>query len=247
MAKIPARAVKFALKTPLRFLIWNTPLYRVFRHLVLRTRYPTLKLGPKAHIPISDLDNCRFGRNVRFWGVFQQSGLSVGNHTFVNYGCFISGTLEFPVRIGNYVAMAPDVFITTRNHVLDGAAIGLPPPLCHDRSVIEAYESLGKKGPVTIGNDVWIGCRACILPGVTIGDGAVVGAGAVVTRDVPPYTIVGGVPAKPIRQRFPKGVVSQLMEIKWWDWADDKVARNGRFFTTDLAEYKGKLADLIAD
>jgi len=71
---------------------------------------------------------------------------------------------------------------------------------------------------VSIGNDVWIGHAAIVMPGVTIGDGAVIGSQAVVTKDVPPYTIVGGVPAKVIRARFPQPIADQLQRIAWWDW-----------------------------
>lgn len=71
---------------------------------------------------------------------------------------------------------------------------------------------------VTIGHDTWIGHRAIILPGVTVGNGAVVAAGAVVTRDVKPYSVVAGVPAKPLRSRFPEAVWTVLEEMAWWDW-----------------------------
>ena len=74
---------------------------------------------------------------------------------------------------------------------------------------------------VIVGNDVWIGHAAILLPGVTVGDGAVIAAGAVVSRDVPPYTIVGGVPARAIRQRFPDAVAESLRRIAWWDWPDE--------------------------
>ena len=83
-----------------------------------------------------------------------------------------------------------------------------------------------KKGDIVIGNDVWIGYEAVIMAGVTIGDGAVIGARAVVTKDVPPYTIVGGVPAKPIRRRFPEDVISDLLKIRWWDWPEEKIQMN---------------------
>ena len=73
---------------------------------------------------------------------------------------------------------------------------------------------------VVIGNDVWIGHAVIVMPGVKVGDGAVLAAGAVVTRDVAPYTIVGGVPAKQIRERFNRTIAAQLSQIAWWDWPD---------------------------
>ena len=79
------------------------------------------------------------------------------------------------------------------------------------------------KGDIIIGNDVWIGYEAVILSGVTIGDGAIIGTRAVVTKDVPPYTIVGGTPAKEIRKRFDAEVIQQLLILKWWNWSTDKI------------------------
>ena len=82
------------------------------------------------------------------------------------------------------------------------------------------------KGDIVIGNDVWIGYEAVILAGVMIGDGAVIGARAVVTKDVPPYTVVGGVPAKEIKKRFSQQTIEELLRLKWWDWDEDRIARN---------------------
>lgn len=82
------------------------------------------------------------------------------------------------------------------------------------------------KGDIRIGNDVWIGFEAVILAGVTIGDGAIIGTRALVTKDVPPYTIVGGVPARPIKKRFDEDMISDLLRIRWWDWSNEKIARN---------------------
>jgi acetyltransferase-like isoleucine patch superfamily enzyme len=79
--------------------------------------------------------------------------------------------------------------------------------------------------PVSVGSDVWIARNAIILPGVTVGDGAVIGAGAVVTRDVPPYAVVAGSPAKPIRYRFDGETIGRLLSIKWWDLPDDELRR----------------------
>jgi acetyltransferase-like isoleucine patch superfamily enzyme len=81
----------------------------------------------------------------------------------------------------------------------------------------------GSKGNVTIGNDVWIGYGVTILSGVTIGDGAVIGAKSLVVDDVPPYYIVGGVPARAIRRRFTDLQVEKLLKIKWWDWPKEKI------------------------
>ena len=80
------------------------------------------------------------------------------------------------------------------------------------------------KGDIVIGNDVWIGYEAVILAGVTIGDGAIIGTRAVVTKDVPPYTIVGGVAARMIRKRFSDEDVKTLQEMKWWDWPVEKIS-----------------------
>lgn len=80
----------------------------------------------------------------------------------------------------------------------------------------------GTTGDIVIGNDVWIGYEAVILSGVKIGDGAVIGARAVVTKDVPPYTVVGGVPAKTIRKRFDDATVEKLLALRWWGWDKEK-------------------------
>ena len=93
-----------------------------------------------------------------------------------------------------------------------------------DRSqVANAWDN---KSDIVIGNDVWIGYEAVILAGVTVGDGAIIGARAVVTKDVPPYTIVGGVPAKPIRKRFSEDTIAALLELQWWDWPEKRIQAN---------------------
>lgn len=105
------------------------------------------------------------------------------------------------------------------------------------KDVASAWDN---RGNITIGNDVWIGYGAIILSGVTIGDGAVVGAHSLVTKDIPPYTIAGGVPARPIRKRFSEEKISELMKMKWWDWNEDKILKNlGYIRSGDLPPDKG--------
>lgn len=84
------------------------------------------------------------------------------------------------------------------------------------------------RGPIVVGSDVWIGDGALIMSGLEIGDGAVIGARAVVTRSVPPYAIVGGVPARVIGYRFEPKIVEALLKIKWWDWPMEKVKENAQ-------------------
>lgn len=91
------------------------------------------------------------------------------------------------------------------------------------KDITKAWDN---KGNIIIGNDVWIGYEAVILAGVTIGDGAVIGTRAVVTKDVPPYTIVGGVPAKPIRKRFTQEMIDFLLKIKWWNWSEERIRQH---------------------
>lgn len=88
------------------------------------------------------------------------------------------------------------------------------------KNIRDAWDN---KGDIVIGNDVWIGYEAVILSGVKIGDGAVIGARAVVTKDVPPYTVVGGVPAKTIRKRFDDATVEKLLALRWWGWDKEKI------------------------
>lgn len=92
-----------------------------------------------------------------------------------------------------------------------------------DLDVGQVAEAWDNEGDIVVGNDVWIGYEAVILAGVTIGNGAIIGARAVVTKDVPPYTIVGGVPAQPIRKRFSEDTIERLLALRWWDWPPEKI------------------------
>lgn len=134
------------------------------------------------------------------------------------------------LRIGSFcsIACGAKFLFTGANHAL-GSLSTYPFPIFFEEwglDVKNIRQAWDNKGDIVIGNDVWIGYEAVILSGVTIGDGAVIGARAVVTKDVPPYTIVGGVPAKPIRRRFDDETAEKLRRISWWDWDEERIKRS---------------------
>ncbi len=126
------------------------------------------------------------------------------------------------------IACGAKFIFTSANHTMKSLST-YPFPIFFEEwglDVANVTEAWDNKGDIIIGNDVWIGYEAVILSGVTVGDGAIIGARAVVTKDVPPYTIVGGVPARHIRRRFDEETVTRLMELKWWEWSDEKIKNN---------------------
>jgi virginiamycin A acetyltransferase len=129
--------------------------------------------------------------------------------------------------IGKYCSIAcrSKFIFTSANHSKQSLST-YPFPIFFDEwslNVADITKAWDNKGDIVIGNDVWIGYEAVILSGVKIGDGAIIGTRAVVTKDVPPYAIVGGVPARVIKKRFDEKVICKLMEIQWWNWDEEKV------------------------
>ena len=126
------------------------------------------------------------------------------------------------------IACGAKFLFNSANHAM-GSLSTYPFPLFFQEWGLEkarVAEAWDNKGDIVAGSDVWIGYEAVILAGVTVGDGAVIAARAVVTKDVPPYTIVGGVPAKPIRRRFPEDTIRRLLALRWWDWPRERIAQN---------------------
>lgn len=134
------------------------------------------------------------------------------------------------LQIGKFcsIACGAKFLFNSANHTLSSLST-YPFPLFFEEWGLEKKDvtnAWDNKGDIVIGNDVWIGYKAVVLAGVTIGDGAIIGTRAVVTKNVPPYTIVGGVPAKPIKKRFSEETISALLEIQWWNWSKERIARN---------------------
>ena len=142
---------------------------------------------------------------------------------------------QYPINrdrliIGKFCSIASCVrfLFNSANHAL-GSLSTYPFPLFFEQwnlppsRVTQAWDN---RGDIVVGNDVWIGYQAVVLSGVKIGDGAIIGARAVVTKDVPPYTIVGGVPAGPIRKRFDDDTIRRLQAVRWWDWEPERIRRH---------------------
>lgn len=134
------------------------------------------------------------------------------------------------LKIGKFssIACGAKFIFTSANHTMHSLSNYTFPIFFEEwgldaKNIRSAWDN---KGDIVVGNDVWIGYEAVILSGVTIGDGAVIGARAVVTKDVPPYTVVGGVPARPIKKRFDDETIAKLKKLSWWNWDRDKINRN---------------------
>lgn len=132
--------------------------------------------------------------------------------------------------IGRFTAIAPGVtfLMPGGNHPMVGPStypFTMFGGTWMDKT-LDTFLAIEQPGDTIVGNDVWIGREATILPGVTIGDGAVIGAHSVVTKDVAPYEIVAGNPARPIRMRFPDADIQRLLAIRWWDWPVEKITEH---------------------
>lgn len=144
----------------------------------------------------------------------------IGRHSFCGYDCDI-----YCADIGNFTSIASGVVIGGARHPMEW--VGMSPVFYKGRDSIKEKFSefaLPPSRRVKVGSDVWIGRNAILLSGVNIGDGAVVGAGSVVTKDVPPYGIVGGNPARLIRFRFKENMITDILKKKWWDMDDEAIS-----------------------
>lgn len=182
-----------------------------------RSLYDRMKLNSQFYFNVIKSIKSRFND-----GVIIKGKHTYGSPRIINFGkgCFL--------RIGNFCSISSNVTVLLNSeHRLDWIST-YPFPAFYNKWP-KAKNIRGQainKGDVIIGNDVWIGCNAIILSGVKIMDGAVIGAGSVVTKDVEPYTIVAGNPAKVIRKRFDDKIIKNLLEIKWWNWDDLKIEKN---------------------
>ena len=173
--------------------------------------------------------------------VVKDPSIEIGDYTI--YNDFVSDPLLFeqnnvlyhyPINherliIGKFcsIACGTKFLFNSANHTLKSLSTYTFPLFYEDwnlekSNITTAWDN---KGDIIIGNDVWIGYEAIIMAGVHVGNGAIIAAHAVVTKDVQPYTIVGGVPARPIRKRFNEEIIQELEKLKWWNWPIEKIRR----------------------
>lgn len=182
----------------------------------------------------SRVRHCTLGHHVRIDRNNLLMNVDMGDYSYT--GPF---DMLFHLRIGKFTSISYGVTIGAPEH---NYKLLSTHPFVYD----SYYEVFDKNEVVRndkfdketeIGNDVWIGCNSTILRGVHIGDGAVVGANSLVNKDVPPYAVIAGCPAKIIKYRFPKETIDKLLTIKWWNWPIEKIRSNKSLFTSELIDF----------
>lgn len=179
-----------------------------------------------------------YNHNLQRYHVHRHCGIPVGKWSY-GFWDMVRANPRGIARIGAFCSIAPNVTVTGQQHSLSTVTTS-PIVYTADRGFIDSdrpdFGGPGRNDRVEIGNDVWIGQNVTILPSVRIADGAVIGAGAVVTRDVPAYAIAAGVPARVIRTRFSEAEIAALARIRWWEWDDARIRAEIETFT-DAARF----------
>ena len=188
--------------------------------------------------PLANYDRLCFLKNV-----IKNPNVIIGDYTYYddfenveNFEKNIKYHFDFigdKLIIGKFCMIASDVtFIMNGANHLTNSITSYPFAIFgHDWSDAMAGKSYPTKGDTIIGNDVWIGYNSTIMPGVKIGDGAIIATNSIVTKDVEPYTVVGGNPAKEIKKRFTENEINKLLKIRWWNWSIEKITKNVKKLT----------------
>lgn len=181
------------------------------------------KLGPDPLIhPSADVRNTTFGAYVEIGEGVHLLNAEIGDYSYATRFCDIANA-----SIGKFANIASFVRIGATDHPMRLASLHhflyRSSWYWEDAEDDAAFFARRASRRIAIGHDVWIGHGAMVMPEVTVGHGAVIAAAAVVTKDVPPYTVMAGVPAKPIKQRLPAAVAERLIALGWWDWGHDRI------------------------
>ena len=205
-----------------KILIW---MYKLVYSKYLEIKYR------KRHLCIDNFSyvkGCLFGSYVHLYTGTRLIDCSVGDFSYISSNTAIRNT-----RIGKFCSIGPDCKIGLGKHPSRDFVSTHPIFFSTARPSQISFadeEYFEQFGNISVGNDVWIGSDSILLDGVSVGDGAIIAAGSVVTKNVPPYAIVGGVPAKIIRYRFEPKHIEKLLKIKWWNWNTDFLKKNFKRF-----------------
>ncbi|MBB6610341.1 antibiotic acetyltransferase [Pontibacter sp. Tf4] len=202
-----------------------------------------------CEISLSKLDGkFKIGKNCKISELQAVGDVNLDENVSISYSTVLNGkikigaytsltgpgidffTLVNDIQVGRFCSIARHVTIQEASHYTNRLSTSFINSKLFKNN-IKDYHS---EGSVIIGNDVWIGTHAVILTGVTIGDGAIIGANSLVNKDVPPYAIVGGSPAKVISYRFEPEIIDELLNLKWWEWHIDKIKENEALFSSKL-------------
>lgn len=208
-------------------LLSKNPITKWMQWMLLRYRLKKLN-GTLSFGYMSKAVNSSFSTENHIFPFVNLYKVKLGNFTYVGGNTNIKNA-----SVGHFTSIASDCRIGLGIHPTNFVSTH---PLFysskHQWSVFPENEiDFDEYKDIKIGNDVWIGTRVVIIDGIKIGNGAIVAAGAVVTKDVEPYSIVGGIPAKFIKYRFCESKIKELQSIKWWDWNIQKIKKNINFFT----------------
>ena len=214
----------------------------LLHYTMVKARHINLNLDVESRLNLDKLDSYSFGEGSRITKTSIEPYFRMGRYSYISGPAIINSERNYPTTIGNFCSLG-GCRIITRNHPITYPST--QPVRFNFRE--EEAATMSKNGGVSVGHDVWIGHGATILSGVTIGNGAIIAAGAVVTKSVEPYSIVGGIPASKIKERFNQEQQNEMESIKWWEWSRAKLEKNKPFFSTDLSTYHGPLFDLILE
>ena len=190
-------------------------------------------INPNSKFPMPNIDRLCFLKNI-----VTNPNIIVGDYTYYddpdsvyNFNDNVLYHFDFigdKLMIGKFcqIACGARFIMNGANHVTDGFSTF--PFSAFGEEWQDIPLTPGYKGDTVIGNDVWIGYNAIIMPGIHIGDGAIIATGSVVTKNVAPYSIVGGNPAKLIRKRFDQDTIENLLNLAWWDWTVDKITQHAK-------------------
>jgi len=203
-----------------RFLDFINSLIRgILEYYIHYRKFKNVRIGKNAYVEL----NCQMGNSISIGGGCIIESTEIDDYSYVNYNSIIKSA-----SIGKFCSIGPNVVIGLGNHPT--SMFVSTSPRFYLKEHFAEKDFFDQFTKVKIGNDVWIGANTTIINGITIGDGAIIGANTLVNKNVEPYTIVGGVPARKLKKRFQNEEIDFLLKFKWWDKDINWIKNNYKLF-----------------